>query len=162
LYYSAYQSGQDQEDIVSVALDGPAPKPTVLLATPASEDAATPSPDGRWLAYATNASGAYETRVALLGDLTASVQVSTRGGVPIRWSPDSRKLYYSDGDTIASVDVGPAGPVLTSRRAAFSVPADWRGRVDVMPDGNHAVTIRGGLIYSDIVVLQGALRAAHR
>ena len=50
------------------------------------------------------------------------------------------------------------GPVLTSRRAVFSVPRDWRGRVDVMPDGEHAVMIRGGLIYSDIVVMQGALR----
>ena len=36
-------------------------------------------------------------------------------------------------------------------------PGDWRGRLDVMPDGEHAVMIRGGLIYSDIVVMQGAL-----
>jgi len=162
LYYSAYQARQDQEDIVSVALDGATPKPTVVLATPASERAATPSPDGRLLAYETNASGVAETRVALLADLTASVQLSTRGGTPIRWSPDSRKLYYVDGPTISSVDVGPTGPVLASRRAIFSIPADWRGRVDVTPDGDHAVMIRGGLIYSDIVVLQGALRAAHR
>jgi hypothetical protein len=28
-----------------------------------------------------------------------------------------------------------------------------------MPDGNHAVAIRGGLIYSEIVVLQHALSA---
>jgi hypothetical protein len=47
--------------------------------------------------------------------------------------------------------------MLTSRRTVFSVPRDWRGRVDVMPDGEHAVMIRGGLIYSDIVVIQGAL-----
>ncbi len=159
LYYSAYQADHAQEDIVSVALDGEAPKPMVLLATPASEGEPSASPDGRWLAYRTNASGAYETRVAPLADLAASIQVSTRGGSPIRWSPDSTKFYYTDGDTIASVDVGPSGPLLASRRAIFSVPGDSRG-VDVMPDGNHAVTIRGGLIYSDIVVVQHALSPA--
>jgi Tol biopolymer transport system component len=157
LYYGAYQSDQAQEDIVSVLLGGSTPKPVVLLATPASEGSPTPSPDGRWLAYHTNASGTTETRVAPLADLTASVQVSTRGGVPIRWSRDSSRLYYKDGDEIASVSVTERGPVLTSRRAVFSLPGDWRGRGDVMPDGEHAVMIRGGLIYSDIVVVQGAL-----
>ena len=160
LYYSANQSEQAQEDIVSVALGSDRPKPVVLLATPASERFPTPSPDGRWLAYQTNASGTAEVRVAPLVDLTASVQVSTRSGGPVRWSPDSGKFYYTDGSAITTVDIGPRGPVLTSRRAAFAVPSDWRGRVDVMPDGQHAVMIRGGLIYSDIVVLPGALTRA--
>jgi Tol biopolymer transport system component len=157
LYYSANQSDQSQEDIVSVVLDGDAPKPIVLLATPADERLPRPSPDGRWLAYETNASGRAETRIAPLADLSASVQVSARGGSPIRWSRDSSKFYYTDGDEISVVDITQRGPVLTSRRAVFSMPNDWRGRVDVMPDGEHAVMIRGGLIYSDIVVLQGAL-----
>ena len=159
LYYEAYRSDQPQEDIVSVPLGGPAVTPTVLLATPASEELPTPSPDGRWLAFMTNASGTYETRVVPLADLTASVQVSTRGGNPVRWSTDSSRFYYTDGDAIAAVDVGPRGPVLASRRTVFPVPRDMRGRVDVMPDGNHAVMIRGGLIYSDIIVIQRALAA---
>lgn len=61
-----------------------------LVATPASEQWPKPSPDGRWLAYATNASGIMETRVAALTDLATSVQVSTQGGEPVRWSPDGR------------------------------------------------------------------------
>jgi len=160
LYYSAYRSDQAEQDIFAVALDDAEPKPTTVLATPASEGEPRPSPDGRWLAYTTNASGVDETRVAPLADLAASIQVSTRGGSPIRWSPDGTKLYYTDGDTVASVDVGPHGPVLASRRAIFSVPGDSRGGVGVMPDGSHAVTIRGGLIHSDIVVQQHALRPA--
>ena len=156
LYYSV-QGDQSQEDIVSVELSNPASKPAVLLATPASESTPTTSPDGRWLAYETNASGKVEARVAPLSDLAASVQVSTRGGSPVRWSPDSSTFYYTDGNSIAAIDVRPGGPVLTSRRTVFILPEDWRGRVDVMPDGQHAIMIRGGLIYSDIVVLQGAL-----
>jgi len=158
LYYSALEF--DRGDLVSVPLGGTAPKPTVLLSTPADEELPTPSPDGRWLAYQTNASGTGETRVAPLADPAAAIQVSTRGGWPIRWSPDGTRLYYADGDTIASVDVGPGGPVLASRRAIFKVPGDSRGLLDVMPDGNHAVAIRGGPIYSDIVVVQHALGPA--
>jgi eukaryotic-like serine/threonine-protein kinase len=157
LFYSAYQSNQVQEDLMSVTLGDAAAQPVVRLATPAAEEWPTPSPDGRWLAYQTNASGTAETRVALLTDLTAFVQVSTRGGSPIRWNRDGSTLYFKDGDTVAAIDIGPRGPVLTSRRALFSVPRDWGGRLDVMPDGEHAIMIRGGPIYSDIVVMQGAL-----
>jgi hypothetical protein len=84
------------------------------------------------------------------------VQVSSRGGSPIRWNRDGSTLYFKDGDTVAAIEIGPRGPVLTSRRALFSVPRDG-GRLDVMPDGEHAIIIRGGPIYSDIVVMQGAL-----
>jgi Tol biopolymer transport system component len=153
----AYQSDYAQEDILSVALDGDAPKPVVLLATPAAERSPRPSPDGHWLAYETNASGTAETRIAPIGDLTASIQVSAHGGSPIHWSRDSATFYYTDGDDIAAVRVTHQGPVLTSRHNVFSVPKDGHGRVDVLPDGERAVMIRGALIYSDIVVLQGAL-----
>jgi serine/threonine protein kinase/Tol biopolymer transport system component len=158
LYYSAYQApNQGQEDIVSLAIGGPASKPTNVLATPSYEHLPTPSPDGRWLAYETNASGRFEARVAPLADMAASVQVSTRGGGPIRWSVDSSKFYYTDGDSLAAIDVKPGGPVLTSRRVLVELPGDWRGRADVMPNGERAILIRGGLIYSDIVVVHGVL-----
>jgi hypothetical protein len=94
--------------------------------------------------------------VAPLNDLAASVQVSTRGASPIRWSPDSSRFYYCDGNSIAAVDK-PGGPALTSRRVLFELPGDRRGRLDVLPSGERAIMIRGGLIYSDIVVIQGAL-----
>ena len=98
----------------------------------------------------------YSRRVAPLTDLTAFVQVSSRGGSPIRWNRDGSTLYFNDGDTVAAIDIGPRGPVLTSRRALFSLPSDG-GRLDVMPDGEHTIIIRGGPIYSDIVVMHGAL-----
>lgn len=148
---------QNGEDIYSVTLDEPKPVRTALLTTRASEAWPLPSPDNRWLAYATDASGRSETRVADLRDLTSSVQLSTSGGIPVRWSPDGSRLFYRDGDTISVVQVGRAGPVLASRRRAFSLPRDVRGNVDVTPDGSRAVFIRGGLMYSDLVVAQGAL-----
>ena len=74
----------------------------------------------------------------------------------VREYRDKSTLYFSDGDTVAAIDIDPRGPVLTSRRALFSVPRDG-GRLDVMPVGEHAIIIRGDPIYSDIVVTQGAL-----
>jgi dipeptidyl aminopeptidase/acylaminoacyl peptidase len=157
LFLSAYQSDQAQEDILSAPLGGPAAAPSAWLATPASEGRPLPSPDGQWIAYETNASGTMETRIAPLADPSAAVQVSSRSGSPIRWSRDSARLYYADGDTLAGVDVGSRGPVLASRRAAFPLPANWRRRIDVLPDGAHAVMIRGGAILSDVVVMERAL-----
>ena len=154
LYYTTEIPGRD---ILTLELGITGSKPTPLVATPASESQPVPSPDGRWLAYATNASGTDEVQVAALHDVAIVVQVSTRGGEPVRWSPDGTRLFYRDGDTIAVVDVARAGPVLSSRRTAFPVPHDQVGGVDVMPDGEHAVMIRGGRMYSDLVIVQGAL-----
>jgi len=72
------------------------------------------------------------------------------------------RLYYRDGDSISVVEVGRRGPVLSSRRRAFHLPSDVRGRFDVMPDGESAILIRGGLMYSDLVVVQDALSAVAR
>ena len=68
-----------------------------------------------------------EARIAPLADPAAAVQVSARGGSPIRWSADSARLYYADGDTLAGVDVGPQ------------------------------VMISGCVILSDVIVIERAL-----
>ena len=155
VYCYAYRSNQARPNMVSVSTGDTAA--SIRAARNLWSESCVPFPDGRWLAYQTNASGRAEARLAPFTDLTAFAQVSIRGGSPIRWSRDGSRLFYTDGDDITAVDIGPGGPVLTSRRAVFSVPRDWRGRLDVMPDGEHAVMIRGGLIYSDIIVMQGAL-----
>ena len=160
VYYRAFD--ERGEDIFSVTLQDSGQIRTPLLTTRAEEGGPMPSPGGRWLAYNTDASGRDETRVADLSDLATSVQVSANGGAPVRWNPDGSRLFYRDGDAIWEVEVGRTGPVLSSRRRAFHLPSDVRGRFDVMPDGETAILIRGGLMYSDLVVVQDALNAAAR
>jgi Tol biopolymer transport system component len=157
LYYR-FETDVVQTDIRQLALDSPEAQPTSLVATPADESAALPSPDGRWLAYATAASGREEVRVLDLAARTASTQVSANGGRPTRWNAASTQLYYQDGDAISVIDIGRGGPLPVSKRVAFRLPLDRHGPSDVTPDGTRALVIRGGPIYQDLVVLEGALR----
>jgi len=53
------------------------------------------SPDGRWLAYATNESGMYQIVVRTFPDPNGGRwQVTANGGMEPRWRNDGRELYY--------------------------------------------------------------------
>jgi serine/threonine-protein kinase len=52
------------------------------------------SPDGRWIAYASNESGAWEIYVRHFPDDGTKVRVSASGGVVPYWSPNGRELIY--------------------------------------------------------------------
>ncbi|HUP51438.1 MAG TPA: protein kinase [Longimicrobiales bacterium] len=55
------------------------------------------SPDGRWLTYASNASGRYEIVGRRYPELDRRTQVSFEGGELPTWAPDGSGLYYRDG-----------------------------------------------------------------
>jgi Tol biopolymer transport system component/tRNA A-37 threonylcarbamoyl transferase component Bud32 len=64
------------------------------------------SPDGRFIAYASNESGRYEVYVQTFPKLTGKWQISTGGGDQPCWRADGRELFYMRLDrTLMSVDV---------------------------------------------------------
>ena len=67
-----------------------------IVQTPANEGqtGAALSPDGRWLAYVSNATGADEVWVRPYGGTGAPVRVSAAGGGMPVWARDSRELYF--------------------------------------------------------------------
>src|SRR5262245_16575660 len=73
-------------------------KPSRALGTEASETAGTLSPDGRWLAYASDESGRYEVWVQSFPEGGGKRQVSNGGGGSPRWRRDGRELFYYSGD----------------------------------------------------------------
>ena len=84
--------------------------PNKLLQAPYHERFGRISPDGRWLAYASNESGRYEIYVIPLSGGGGKWQVSTGGGDDPFWRKDGQELLYRAGDrTISSVTIG-AGP----------------------------------------------------
>jgi Tol biopolymer transport system component len=74
------------------------------------------SPDGRWVAYASNETGKWEVYVASFPEPRGKWQVSGGGGREPRWRGDGRELFYlsPDGKMMAvpvnlgkTVDAGP-------------------------------------------------------
>jgi serine/threonine protein kinase/Tol biopolymer transport system component len=83
-------------------------KPMVLVNSRFAETWGQVSPDGRWLAYASNETGAFEVYVRPFPAGGGKVQVSTRGGQNPRWRRDGRELFYMAllaGEKLMAVDV---------------------------------------------------------
>jgi serine/threonine protein kinase len=73
-------------------------KPFPFLQTQFSESQAQFSPDGRWIAYASNESGQEEIYVRPFSGQPSGTagewKISTAGGREPRWNPDGKELYY--------------------------------------------------------------------
>ena len=63
-------------------------------------------------------------------------------------------VYLFDRDATAKQQRARA--ILT---VAFRLPSDIHGPPDITPAGERAVVIRGGPIYQDLIVVEGALRS---
>lgn len=81
-------------------------KTTPFLRTPALEATCEISPDGKWLAYESDASGAYEIYVRAFPGGDGHRQISNAGGVQPFWSDDGKTLYYHDQNRIVAVAFG--------------------------------------------------------
>ena len=68
--------------------------PERVLRTQAFEVYPSFSPDGRWIAYASNESSTWEIYVRRFPDNGTRVRVSSSGGVVPYWSPNGRELVY--------------------------------------------------------------------
>ncbi len=56
------------------------------------------SPDGKWVAYASNESGKWEIYVTSFPESRGKWQVSTGGGEQPRWRGDGKELFYLSSD----------------------------------------------------------------
>jgi Tol biopolymer transport system component len=91
-------------DLWTLALDVSDPdhpkagKPELFLRTPFHEVSPAVSPDGRWIAYASDESGRIEVYVRPFPGPGGKWQISNAGGnVPI-WSRNSRELFFENPD----------------------------------------------------------------
>ena len=81
-------------------------KPFPFLATEFAERGGRLSPDGRWLAYESNETGAFEVYVQTFPGKEGKWQVSAKGGTRPVWSRDGKELFYIAGDNkLMAVDV---------------------------------------------------------
>ncbi len=152
-----------------------------FAATAATEREARFSPNGRWVAYASDEAGeGTEVYVRAFPDGAKSYRISEAGGQQPVWARDGQSLYYiaSDGlllhapldiakgargDARAGGSRAVAGPRVTARdtvvRGGFDLPLE-RGHAtyDVMPDG-RLVLMRPMQSGQSLVVAYGWLGA---
>jgi len=125
--------------------------------SPATEDGGTFSPDGRYVAFVSNASEKAEVYVTPLagGPDAPRWQVSAAGGEEPRWSPDGRRLYFRS----PSQDLMSATITVTGSRVEVGAPV----RLFALPIGTGAYHLMSYSIAPDgksLVTIQRTSEAA--
>ena len=95
-----------------------------LLATQHNETQARISPDGRFVAYASDETGTLETYVARFPGLEEPKRISTAGGGQPQWRADSGEIYYLAADrALMAVGIRQGNPIgLTPPQRLFYAP----------------------------------------
>ena len=97
------------------------------------------SPDGKWMAYASNETDQFEIYVRPFPGPDPRHAVSIEGGTQPQWSRDGRELFYLGADrTVMAVEVETAPELrISNRRELFSGRYHFPGAIDydVAPDG---------------------------
>jgi len=127
-------------DLFTLDVDGDlTPKP--LLVTPNNEVQGAVSPDGRWLAYASDQSGTMEVYVQPFQRRGGAVKISSRGGWEPLWRPGGTELFYRSMDGrqvwMADLSTGTAGAPRLLFEGPFLGNVFPHGRIyGVFPDGH--------------------------
>ncbi len=96
------------------------------------------SPDGRWLAYASDESGHFDIYIDTFPRPGARIRVTTAGGSAPRWRADGGELYFRRGQELHAAAVTSRGAALELRASVrlFDAGDDLRA-YDVSPDGRR-------------------------
>jgi dipeptidyl aminopeptidase/acylaminoacyl peptidase len=132
-------------DIVVFPSDGKQP-PIIFLNSEFVEDEARFSPDGKYLAYASNESGQREIYVRPFPGPGGKWQVSTNGSLfRTFWRQDGKEIYYQSRDgKVMAAEVSANGGTfsvgnVTTLFEALSIGVS--GALDVSPDGQKFLMV---------------------
>ncbi len=151
LYSSA--GSQTGIDLFVLPLTGDR-KPFPFLQTQFNEGQGQFSPDGRWVAYASDEAGKFEIYVAPFPGPGGKWQISTAGGSFPRWRRDGTEIFYLAPDTTlmaagvngkgSTFQVGAVMPLFKTRvtgpRYEYGVSADGQRFLINTPPGQAAST----------------------
>ncbi len=119
-----------------------------FLQTTADERHPVFSPDGHWLAYTSNDSGALEVYVRAFPDKGRKWQVSNNGGSYPEWSPTGHELLFrlGTGSQLMTATYSVEGGEFLPGKPQPWTPAQIanvgvRGAYDIAPDGKHVAAL---------------------
>ncbi|MBI4474562.1 MAG: PD40 domain-containing protein, partial [Acidobacteria bacterium] len=123
-------------------------KPVPIQRTAFEEVHASLSPDGRWLAFATNESGKYQIVVRTFPEAEGRWQASVDGGLEPRWRGDGKELFYvgPDGKLMATpiqvkpdrtLEIGRPVPLFDTPLSGTNYQAGYIHGYDVARDGQR-------------------------
>ncbi|MGH9254830.1 MAG: protein kinase domain-containing protein [Vicinamibacterales bacterium] len=120
-----------------------------------AEGSAKFSPDGRWIAYASNESGRLEVYVQAFPGPGPKIQVSSGGGFDPVWRRSGGELFYRSGDRmmVVSVTTAPAfrasapkvlweGKYSRGLGSSCGMPGAASSNYDVTSDGQRFLMVR--------------------
>jgi Tol biopolymer transport system component len=130
--------------IYSVPVSGGS-KPVKLVAPASSQGTIlnySPSPDGRWIAYASNESGRFEVYLVPYPNVTAGKwQVSANGAQAPAWRADGKELYIFCSDNRVygvAFDGSGSQPQIGGPQPLFAIPnTAFNVFYDAAPDGKR-------------------------
>jgi Tol biopolymer transport system component len=139
LVYLERRNATGNYQVLTVPLQGGRPEP--ILDPQYNYDAARFSPDGTWLAYASDESGTMDVYAARWPGLRERLRISTGGGDHPRWARDGRQLFYLSSAGVMNVSMASGQPgraQVLSDRAHSGAWSDF----DVAPDGRFVAIVR--------------------
>ena len=115
---------------------------TTLIDLPGSaQHSGAVSPDGRWIAYASNETGRYEVWLEPLTRTGARYQLTHEGGGHPLWLPDGKSIYFERQQQMFRLVVNTAAPSSKEEPVALPVKGfvqgELRRQFDLMPDGRQ-------------------------
>ena len=117
-------------------------KPRPFLQTPRNEWFSDLSPDGHWLAYASDESGQNEIYIRPFPTGGAKWQISTEGGIRPSWTRNG-ELVYPNGDKMMAVSIATQPTVsVGTPRLLFERHYEGALNYDVTADGQRFLMLK--------------------
>jgi Tol biopolymer transport system component len=121
-------------------------KTTQLIDLPGSaQHSSAVSPDGRWMAYASNETGRYEVWLEPLPSSGKRFQLTRNGGSHPLWAPDGQSLYFDRARQLFQLKVNLKDPSSVVEPIELPikgfVQAEYRRQFDLMPNGKQFLVL---------------------
>jgi len=116
--------------------------PTTLIDVPGSaQHSGAVSPDGRWIAYASNETGRYEVWLEPLPRTGVRHQLTHDGAGHPLWLPDGKAIYFDREQRMFRLAIDTGSP--SSNQPPLALPVqgfvqgEFRRQFDLLPDGRQ-------------------------